>query len=488
MASGFPVEIVDSNGFPVNVINKAVPLYDGRIRNLFPTMASPPTITIGKTTTSAVDATKINGAVTVSSYDSRIQLTHSIFENADTDLSKAASDITLSTGSKVSAFAGARFATDAPAFEVCFHETNGVRMNILVDGEFAYRSEQIRFANSGNRRYIKFDFGTNVTTYSKSDASVGITAGGSGYVVGDIITLNGGTNSAGGTPCTIVVAQVSGGAVTIASVLNKGAYTTLPTGTFSQTSTTGTGTGFQCTAQFFGRNHSTKKMRNIEILYNGGRFFGVVTTADDVVLPYKINQLSPKLVIVGDSQNAGTYYDYAGSQMGYRIAQRLGMTDKLVISAQGGTGWNQDNGTALKWSSSQRINDLIAHQGDIYLFIGSQNDTANPTLTTVVTSTLNQLRNVLPNAYFIGVGPVIGNSEPITAAIKNGFLAANKQDRTVFIDNVTTNPWFTTAKFNTYWTETSDTAHLNQDGVNAFADIVSNHVSETLVNMIKTQL
>lgn len=460
-------------------------IFQGELLPLMPTMQSPPTITIGKTTTSAVDGTKVNGAVTVPITDTRLTLTHSIFESADTNLSMKPSDITLSDGSKTSAFAGLRFATDSPTFELCFHETNGVRVNVIVDGQIL-RTEKVRFANSGNRRYLKFDFGADVVTYGKADASIGISAGGSGHAVGDIITMS----SAGGSPCTIVVAQVSGGAVTIGSVLDKGSYTVLPTGTLTQVSTTGSGTGFAITALFFNPQHSTRKMRNIEVLWTGaGRCFGIVTGANDIVQSYRGNQLIPKPVFVTDSQGVLTYGDYVGGQMPYIIAQRLGLSDKAVISGQGGTGWNKDNGTALRWSSSQRLADIIAHQGDIYFFLGSQNDlagnqTERDALTAAVTSTLNQVRSALPNAILIGVGPIVANGASISDAIKAGFLAANDQKRTIYIDNVA-EAWVTTAKDNAFWTTTSDTAHNSQEGVIMKATLIANALSERIASIIK---
>lgn len=484
----FPVQS-SPGGFPVKVVNRTLPFYDGKLQSLFPTMTAPPTITIGKTTTSTVDASKVNGAVTVSVYDPRIQLTHGDFTNTETGLAKAPAYITLSDNSKTGGLAGVRFSTDAPAFEICFKETNGGRFNILVDGQFAYRNEQIRFTNSGNRRYVKVDFGTNVVSYSRPDAGISVVSGGTGYALGDIITMNGGTNNATGVPITLVVTQISGGAITNASILNKGAYTTLPTGNLTQVSTDGAGTGFSMVANFFARNHSTKKHRNIEILYTGGvSVFGVVTTSADIVESYKTNPLSPRIIFVGDSQSAGTYFDYPGSQMGYRIAQKLGMTDNVIISAQGGTGWNKDNGTSLRWSSSQRVADLISYQGDIYVFIGSQNDTNDGALVTSITTTLNTLRAALPNAYFIGIGNVAGNSTALANSIESGFLAANGQNRTRFINNLVPNQWINNANANNYWIVTGDANHYAQPGIDFFADLSANAISNALSEMIKNDL
>lgn len=72
------------------------------------------------------------------------------------------------------------------------------------------------------------------------------TAGGSGYVVGNQITLAGGTFTTAGV---VQVDSVSGGAVTAVHLVNNGAYTNSNSvTTFMQGSTTGSGTGAQFSA------------------------------------------------------------------------------------------------------------------------------------------------------------------------------------------------------------------------------------------------
>ena len=72
-----------------------------------------------------------------------------------------------------------------------------------------------------------------------------IVATGSGYSVGDILTLNGGVNSA---PATIYVLSVGGSGSIISSVLYEmGNYTTAPTGTLTVSGGTGTGATFTAT-------------------------------------------------------------------------------------------------------------------------------------------------------------------------------------------------------------------------------------------------
>lgn len=85
------------------------------------------------------------------------------------------------------------------------------------------------------------DLLSKVVEFATSDniASVAVNAGGSGYVVGDVLTISGGTST---TAAQVEVLAVSSGAVTEALVINAGAYSVLPGATGAST-TGGTGTG-----------------------------------------------------------------------------------------------------------------------------------------------------------------------------------------------------------------------------------------------------
>jgi hypothetical protein len=88
-----------------------------------------------------------------------------------------------------------------------------------------------------------------------------VVAGGTGYAVGDIITLPiGPTTSAPiGAPVQLRVATLAGSAVATVTVVNQiageatpkgGSYFAVQTGTIAQDTTTGSGTGFTCTLTF----------------------------------------------------------------------------------------------------------------------------------------------------------------------------------------------------------------------------------------------
>lgn len=74
--------------------------------------------------------------------------------------------------------------------------------------------------------------------------SIAIVSGGTGYTVGDILTVAGGTNT---TAATVSVVTVSGGVITSVSSPNNGTYTVAPTNPVSVTGGTGSGATFNLT-------------------------------------------------------------------------------------------------------------------------------------------------------------------------------------------------------------------------------------------------
>jgi hypothetical protein len=92
-------------------------------------------------------------------------------------------------------------------------------------------------------------------TASGSVNSIGVvtatvSAGGSGYVVGDVLTVSGGTQT---TAATLTVATLSGSAVATVTISNAGVYTASPTNPAATTGGTGTGATFTLS---FGINNS----------------------------------------------------------------------------------------------------------------------------------------------------------------------------------------------------------------------------------------
>jgi hypothetical protein len=85
-----------------------------------------------------------------------------------------------------------------------------------------------------------------------------VAAGGTGYVVGDQITLTGGT---GLSAAILQVATLSGSAVATVTVIRNGSYTAVPGNPVAQGSTTGVGTGATFTMAWSANGQSTSISR-----------------------------------------------------------------------------------------------------------------------------------------------------------------------------------------------------------------------------------
>jgi hypothetical protein len=452
----------------------------------FSVMSNPPAITFGGGS-SSVNSSYVNGNTLYNGQNAVFTYSGSTFV-AGTSAGYpiyTPSHITDANGAKGGGNAPirVRFMTDATAFDLCFFDSLFGQFNLVVDGQLVARDKTAVFGNTGFFRYIKVDFGADTVTYSKAQTSYSITTGGTGHAIGDIITFNGSTANASGTPLTMKVAQISGSVVTGLDIVNKGAYTTQPSGTFTQVSSTGAGTGLSIGANFFHLDHTTRKMRTIELIYSQPAvFLGLVTLANDVVVPYRVTSNSPKVAFVGDSITNGTYLQYGGAHIGSSIAQKLGWWDKHIISGIGGTGWNAGS---TPWSHANRVQDYINYNADIYVFTGSQNDTAGTAMEAKLTSTINSLMAARPNAYVVGIGNILGDSTTLANSIGNGYAAVDSayQSRLTYINNHTPNKWLQVGAV-AQWTVTGDTNHLNQAGMDKFAEVSAHQIANALVTMI----
>jgi len=117
-----------------------------------------------------------------------------------------------------------------------------------TSGSAAFTSATANFAASDVGKPISIN-GAGPTQYF---GNATIAAGGSGYARGDTIVLAGGT----GTPSTLVVRAVTGGAITAVAGLagSLGSYTAPPASPVAQASTSGTGTGATFTASWLRDN------------------------------------------------------------------------------------------------------------------------------------------------------------------------------------------------------------------------------------------
>ena len=455
-------------------------------RDRFGVMSSPPTLTKGSTQTSSVNSSYVNNSVQVNGQDVRLSWLGGPYIDV-TSVSiptKSLQNVTQLNASKASSgLTRVRFMTDSPAVDFCFVEGNGLDVNLIVDGQMAARAKPFGFANTGNIRWVKGDFGTNVVTYALDNAP-GPTAGGSGYAMNDLITLNGGGGGAGGTAARLRVAGVSSGAVTAVTVDLAGAYDAQPTGSFSQASTTGSGTGATFSTAILSRRHSTRKMRTWELLVRGNTsaLLGLVLTAGCTILPAPAPTSMPIVMFIGDSITAGTYTAYAGAEMASTIAQRLGFWDRHMTRAQGGTGWNLDNGQSARWSASVTLADIVAAAPDVLVYIGSQNDTAGASLETAISAALNSLQASLPDALFVGIGNIMGDSTALAASIATGWAGATDQTRVRFLNNQAPNEWIPGATISE-WATVGDGNHPQADSIDWFATMAATQIGAALVDM-----
>jgi hypothetical protein len=82
-------------------------------------------------------------------------------------------------------------------------------------------------------------------------ASVTVNSGGTGYTVGDVLTVSGGTVLTNGPATSFVVTAAPGGVISTMAVINTGIYTTPPVTTYTTlTVTGGTGSGANIAGQY----------------------------------------------------------------------------------------------------------------------------------------------------------------------------------------------------------------------------------------------
>lgn len=468
-----------------------------RLRDVFSTMSSPPTFSLSTGATSPT-----NGSYNTGNTSYNIQ--NAVFEHLGGAYvdgvgtggvipTRRLAHISKTDGSKIASTSPVRFrfATNAEKFDLCFYDAAFSQFNLIVDGQLVKRSKALTFTNTGNYRYVTVDFGTNVITYQKTQVAVGSLVGGTGYAVGDIITMDGGSGGAGGSPVTFKVTQVNSGVISNVDIQFEGAYTSLPTGTLTQASTTGSGIGFTCAANFFNPVHTTRKMRDIEVIYQEPAYCtGIVLPSANtnlVVTKYRANPKMPKIAFVGDSITIGTYIQYAGANMGCSIAQRLGLWDKNIISGAGGTGWTKVNGTSCAWNNAYRLQDYLDYDADLYVFIGSQNDSgaSAATIKASIETVLNHILTNKPKALIVGIGNILGDSTTLCNDIQAGFESVNIIDsrRVRFINNHTPLKWLPSTALGS-WTCTNDAAHLSPQGLDLFAQIASEQIYQAVCEMI----
>lgn len=119
--------------------------------------------------------------------------------------------------------------------------------------------------------------------------SAAIASGGTGYVVGDVLTVSGGT----GTAVQVTVLEVSSGVISNVSVSDPGLYTVTPTNPVSHTGGTGTGATFNLTSY----STISDKIR----FEDNGTNFGVVGLVSGIINAGSGYTLNDILTVSGGS-------------------------------------------------------------------------------------------------------------------------------------------------------------------------------------------
>lgn len=328
-----------------------------------------------------------------------------------------------------------RFRTAAPQLLIHTLGSNGSGIHVCVDGAWTGLSgNDLTIDAYGELAVSQIDLGAWPT--NQEAAGLSITAGGTDYARGDIITLVGGT----GTALTAMVSAVTSGAVSGLSFINRGDYSATPSSPAATTSTGG-GTGLTLTPTWV-----TKfgiKNRLIELYLSAStKMLGVSVGPDYTCLPVPAS--GPRFAALGDSQSEASFNRYNGGQWWAEMCRSVGIEDSWGY-AVGGQGWATASGYL------NRIPDIIANGADIVWATGSSNDgaVADATITAAVYAGFKALRTGLPNALLIGSSP--WNSPGVTlsdaknAAVKAGIDQANADGADIkWID---TKAWTTNGRY-----------------------------------------
>lgn len=421
---------------------------------VLPLAASAPTVTVATngtaTITSTVDVSKTTPNTTIPVTNAKIATVGTPLRAVNSQLFMGNSiqqDAANTATSRRSNRQRYRFLFDGPVFEAAFTNRQG-RVCIMVDGEMVFNAQTeprlpIQLLNDQNASLVKVDFGTNTPSlYASFVQNNGAPAvGGSGYVVGEVITMTGGTFTA---PAKIKVTAINAGAVLSGQIVDPGIYSVFPNNNVAQGSTTGSGTGATWNLVSSAR-HSVRRMRRIEIITSGDNYqpyvIGINVGAQDCVQPWPV--VGPRILFLGDSLVANTFSDWPTGGFADLSGQFLGLDD-IWISGRSGEGYLQQvSGVKLR---DRLINDVYAYTPDIIVTCMGYNDKAqDPTaLQAEVQACHADLLTNLPNAfhfamnahrdYLTSLTPPANVTNAIAAGINAAY--ASYANRARFIDSV----------------------------------------------------
>jgi hypothetical protein len=162
-----------------------------------------------------------------------------------------------------------------------------------------------------------------------------IASAGTGYAIGDTITLSGGTFS---SAAVLTVATLSGSGVATFTVTSAGIYTVLPSNPIS-TTTSGSGTGFQLTGSWTVRgtsftitNAGSGYVEQPTVTFSSGSAAAYATVGSDTTIRslgtnLLLNAVSGTVAQFQDSANPVHWYQFNGSNSSTgTIVQRIAGT------------------------------------------------------------------------------------------------------------------------------------------------------------------
>ena len=190
-----------------------------------------------------------------------------------------------------------------------------------------------------------------------------IQSGGTGYTVGDVLTVQGGTNT--GQSTTLTVTSVSGGVVTAVSITLYGSYTVAPTNPASVTGGTGTGATFNLNyavqTTFTITNAGSGYVEQPTVTFSGGGGSGATAfaTVGSAVTLKSLSDITVQLpsgpaMSIVDSANPGTgaYLQFTNSSTSNAIQRAIGSNTNLGIywltKGTGGHSFNTNNSTSTQ--------------------------------------------------------------------------------------------------------------------------------------------
>lgn len=375
-------------------------------------MSLPPTVTVG-TGTSTING-NTNGAVTIGPTSDRVSQGRGGLQFLQTI---NGTDYYIPN----QASAGIKFVFYGSKFEFVMYgqvssDRNG-NYSIKIDGQFVTADLVPQLSNGHHN--ILVDFGTNTDTLTFAQLN-SIAAGGTGYAVGDTITLVGGT----GTAATFAVTAVSSGVVTKVRALTKGAYSVIPSGPIA-TTTSGSGSGLTLNL-YWGRDHSTIAPHEIELfMASNSQFAGLNIAPTDAVIaaPYRPFKMS----VIGDSITKESFTYQPGRTWVGHMAETLGV-DNLAQIGTAGIGYLRQAGGQNAVEKIATYLSACATDDAVFVALG-RNDSSYVAadIQAQVTTFFNLLYAGLPDAIIICGNAFQSAGEPTTAqlnAIRDGFLAS----------------------------------------------------------------